>query len=1430
MAALKSEAVAAMETAIGRPITYSSISPSFLQYLEVRDLAIHDRADPSRILLTIKKVRVYYGLARLLMGGEAAGSVREIRILNTHLALDTERDRDVIDLIRQLTGSTGGGSAGTGLRARISGSDVSLDLTTPQGSFSFSNVFFQLGTLDPSIRVNLRGSWAGRLASGFSFASSLRLEGSVERNLNAVDVTVRFASFDSSLFSARKQTLQLVWKGPHVEVRKIQDRQPVDLDVTADLDTQMLSVNFQIDQLRPDQLVTLAGGLARYRSWMTAPITASGEVTVGLSDGSLSYQVSLATVLEDQLPVHGVDVLSSLHGDARQIYFDPLRLSTPMGTLEFSGDVRLSDLYPEGSLVLADVGASSTERVSAQLALERTDGRLEAKSARMAFGQLSFDGFDLVMTPIEGGAHFSVQTSFSGSGPAAQVQAAGELRLGQMLRAAMSETTEPAESPLLSLTASLRRIQPEKLYHLLLGAGELTQEDREIYRVLSRFTISTDLALSTDFSSFTLSSQKVTVTQGDDPGTVLRFALAADTSHVVLSGFSGTWRGLTVEGGIEGSFPSHDQIEFASDLRFRGLPYSLSGTYSPHQGLRASGSYNMALSAVTLRDGTVSVSLSAERFPLPLAARPQIVSFDLQGNFSPSGAWVVSAPSLTVYDLPFLQSQKNTVELAGRMTVNKLELTRLRFSDAFSTVEGTATADLTLPSDLFASQFLRSISAVVNASLQSSRGGERYAVAGAVNGDQLTASVQFAGSPLARLASFTVRGSLTGAATVSGTFEQPRLEANVRLTDGKLGTDPLAVSTRLTLARQVVTVSDLSVGYLSHRLATGSGSLDLANGALTLSARYQGEYFADPVQLAVDLNASFQPSDGGAALTGLLDHALKGSITLSNISVAGAPYASWGVAFRTTGGRLTFDGGPGGSIRGSLDSSNAFSLTLAQPLPLIGQVNGKFVGDQVSATLSVDTIDLLLLNPVLKVASISTTAGSLPIFKVTSGVASGQLSIEGPINDPDYTGELDVVGGGLQSAYSPDEAGPVAAQLVFDGKGFHTGPITTAVGNAQLSAQATFTLDHWVPRTYDVTLSTVGTNPVHVRAKFGRFNAEGYTAGQVEISGDDTRTNVTGSLTGSDCTIALGEAPVGKFVPEDPPTFVSITAETGRRVEFNWPSVAFPVLRSTAVPGGKIAVTYRGDTGAYTVKGVTGVQGGEIYYFDQSFILTKGSITFDEDEANFDPRITAHAEVREWDPDTAEEVKIYLDADSTLSTFSPRFSSDPARTDTAILAMLGAPLLTKAESQGLGLSAALISSDILSQSWILRPFEQRVRTLLNLDMFSIRTELIQNLVAQKLLGSTVNPLDNTSVSLGKYIGNDLFLEAMVQLQSQQLPVGTVLPTGTLPVGGVGLSPDVELSIEWATPFFLLNWSFQPKHPEDLFLSDNSLSLSWKLSY
>jgi hypothetical protein len=758
-----------------------------------------------------------------------------------------------------------------------------------------------------------------------------------------------------------------------------------------------------------------------------------------------------------------------------------------------------------------------------------------------------------------------------------------------------------------------------------------------------------------------------------------------------------------------------------------------------------------------------------------------------------------------------------------------LDITRLAVTDSASTLVGSARADIVLPGDIFDPQFINMLSLQGSAFLRSADGRESYAVKGGMAKGSLSLGVQLSGVPILRLGVNAIQGTLSIAGTVTGPLSAPAADVSVSLRQGRLGSDSLSLDGRVLARPDGIDVTSVSAAYLAHRLTGGAGSLDFKKGTFAFKGQFQTEVFADVIGAAVALEGSYSNAGGIPLTSRVFDLGLRGKLSLNGIKVAGADVPGWAIAFRTIAGEISFDGGPGNSLHGWIDPQLSFSALLQDPLPITGTIQGRIAQDRIHAAFDVDSFDILVLNSILKSPSLNMGAGPTPVVRFTAGVGSGRLVVDGEVNDPDFTGQLDIVGGGILTAYSPEEAGPIRTSLVFDGKGFHIPKTHASAGGARLIAEASFSIDHWIPMTWDVAIATEAQSTVRLRARFGILNAEGSGSGTLHVSGDDRKTNIGGSILVSDCRITLGKASIVKFVPEESPTYANLTVVTGRRVEFHWPSEDVPVLRTTASPGGKIAITYRGDTGAYTVKGGTGVQGGEIYYFDRSFIMKKGSITFNENEATFDPWITARAEVREWDPSTTAEVRIYLDADSPFSKFSPRFSSDPPHTDADILAMIGAPLVNRAESQGIGM-AALMYSDILGRNLVLRPFEQKVRQVLNLDMFSVRTQILQNLVAQKVLGTTVNPLDNTSVSLGKYIGNDLFLEMLVRLQQPQIPVAIVTSSGGLIAASTQLQPDLELSLEWATPFFLLDWSFEPQHPETMFLSDNSLSFSWRISY
>ena len=163
-----------------------------------------------------------------------------------------------------------------------------------------------------------------------------------------------------------------------------------------------------------------------------------------------------------------------------------------------------------------------------------------------------------------------------------------------------------------------------------------------------------------------------------------------------------------------------------------------------------------------------------------------------------------------------------------------------------------------------------------------------------------------------------------------------------------------------------------------------------------------------------------------------------------------------------------------------------------------------------------------------------------------------------------------------------------------------------------------------------------------------------------------------------------------------------------------------------------------------------------------------------------------------------------------------------------IVALLGGPIEEQLVQSGLAGSAMLVSSDIISHFGLLRPFEQGVRDLLRLDLFSIRTQMIQNVVVDRVLGieqpvaaPSTDPLgryfDNTTVTFGKYLGKDLFLEMDVTMTENQAS---------------GVDTEVQFSLDWPTPLFDLQWVVSPGDDDiESFVREKTrLSLTWRYSY
>jgi hypothetical protein len=284
----------------------------------------------------------------------------------------------------------------------------------------------------------------------------------------------------------------------------------------------------------------------------------------------------------------------------------------------------------------------------------------------------------------------------------------------------------------------------------------------------------------------------------------------------------------------------------------------------------------------------------------------------------------------------------------------------------------------------------------------------------------------------------------------------------------------------------------------------------------------------------------------------------------------------------------------------------------------------------------------------------------------------------------------------------------------------------------------------------------------------------------------------------------------------------------GPGVQVSFSPVAFPVVTGYADPSSSLAIGYDQASTDFSLKGTVALRGGSVFYIQRNFFLKNGKIVFNEDNNRFDPRITLLAELR--DRNDAGPVVITLRTDNVLlSNFKPVLSSDPILTEAQIVALMGQNLFGAASDNSIDIRKTAISmSEFIPQFNLTRVLENQVRDVFGLDIFYLRMPILQNWLvdisgqtpAKSLASNTLaRYFDQTSVYAGKYLNNSIFAYGSIGVQELTPLVGTDLSI-----------INWELGLELEAPFGRLTWALSPEDWKNLKFSDQSLSLSWKLSY
>lgn len=254
-----------------------------------------------------------------------------------------------------------------------------------------------------------------------------------------------------------------------------------------------------------------------------------------------------------------------------------------------------------------------------------------------------------------------------------------------------------------------------------------------------------------------------------------------------------------------------------------------------------------------------------------------------------------------------------------------------------------------------------------------------------------------------------------------------------------------------------------------------------------------------------------------------------------------------------------------------------------------------------------------------------------------------------------------------------------------------------------------------------------------------------------------------------------------------------------------------PIVRAYFDEGTRFHFLYDSQLKERELNGTLSFRSGEIYYFQKNFFITDGSIVFPPAGSEMSNlRMNFRARLRSYSSE-GEKVDIYLVLNNaTMDNFSPTFESTPQMSTEEIMSILGGSILSSTAYGGTNLAsvASIVTSgvDVLNRMGLINTSSYAdlgsvVRDSLGIDIFSMRTSILENFLIDTIFSSSggmnfsplATYLNNTSIYIGKYVGSDLYLQAMVYLQA----IDSAFNDSAFMTDDLSL--DLEISLEWENP-------------------------------
>ena len=1428
MVNVRDNLINSLEMQIGRQIRYSSISPSILGAFDVHNVKIMGEDEHS--VLEISRFRIVYSIFDLLLGRMHV--IQSIQADSPRIDFNVIRDNDLLDLLKKLSAPEldsfqdfsrmlpetllvqvrNGTVLIAGNKNKYIVDSLNINAEIANKEIVFSSMMHSGAVIERLI------------GDPINIGLAMEVYGHYSSDSEKGDAVFTIPSITNDIVSSAPIAFGVSVEKNEIQLWKMNDDLALDFSVSYEIENKFLTMELGCEYFRLRDFIEFNGSLENFRQFQDIALSGNASIERN-SDNGMHYLVNLvgSTYADRRMPLNDANASMqiSAEGDNKSSHIEMIKISLPKiqdvnsifyGDILFSGEINMEDFAPDGALTLQGFSFSGNEEINAEISIGAKDGQIIISSDAVNLGKTSLGSLNALIQSSPDRVEFALSAHQLINNHTHYNNRAGTLSINGIfdLNENFIEANFLLDSILLAEFADMA-----------LPFIDEPVIPPALNPVLNAIVFSTEIVFSTDFNQLHYATRHLTVSNRASNEQIGNFLISGTDTHFNLS------EGQIIAGmnklGLSGDadFSNPGDILFAFNVNYMNLDYQIEGKVLEGRSIDISGSYGFMarLSSAENSDGYFGV-LQAEKFPLPFAGQAALLSYRGQMFFSSSDAWSLLLDRLEISEIA-MPAGNAQIRISGRADHNGANFNDFNYIDSIGMLRGKIEA-----------AWPKSASGI-QASVMLGDGRENYSLEGTYSGNLL--KLAFTGSAMRfdRIIDRSISAVVDGTLNVSwDMINAPNIELNLPSVRGKILDQDFSASAKAVLNKDQLTVNAMKIVLGEVECTLPLLTVNMARGTVETSFDVNGILGRRPLESNFSFAANFSPISTWFDLEKAFN-AFSGKITARHLKygITGEPQTFefvFSLADADNNKTLYVSGGPRNMLRMQFDQDGNFFAGLSSPFPVRGSVIGSIRDKTINARCSDFYVDLEELFKFLP-----EDRG----INISGGYMNGYVEVKGSITDPEFFGAARCSSVRMQiPEFISDDIRPIPFNANINGNEILAGPVDATVGNGAGTVSGRFLFDRWIPNIFSIDVDVPAKTPIPFDFDIVGFTATGSASGNLIVSMENLILDVSGDININNTRMGYyyDEDAINKTTGSFKDLFIHVTTDinvtTGPIVEFLYPSTLIPLLRANPYNGTKIHVSADTMAQQYSITGDVRIRSGEIFYFERSFYIRSGTLVLRENELRFDPRLTARAEVRDRNDDGPVTISMLAD-NAPLLSFDARFESTPSLSQTEIFAMMGQSITGSQYDEDTGsIQRAFLSStsDLLAQFTVVRQIERQIRNFMRLDMFSVRTQALQNAIFMAAgltqtpvdrIGGVGNYFDNTTLFGGKYIGQDLFIQGMLSMQYDE---------NKATMGGLTLRPDI--GIELQNPLFSIRWDFIPTHPENWYINDNSITFTWSRSF